>query len=107
MKKLTTILMTMLIMLTLMPSSLKSAPDKGKVTVAAGKTVEPAGAQALITRLEVIKAMDVSNLSPVEKRQLRKEVRSIKGTLNEMHGEVIYISAGGLIVLLLLVIILF
>jgi len=98
--------MTMLIMLTFLSSSLKAAPDKGKVTVAAGITVESAGAQALITRLEVIKAMVGSNLSSVEKRQLRKEVRSIKGTLNAMHGDVIYISAGGLIALLLLAIIL-
>jgi hypothetical protein len=106
MKKLTLCLMTALMMLAIMPSNLTAGTESRKITVATEKTVEAADANALIARLEVIKAMDLSTLSPVEKRQLRNETRAIKGTLNQMDGGVVYISAGGLILVLLLLIIL-
>ena len=107
MKKLTLILMTALMMLAFIPSHSIAGTGTAKATVAVAKTVESADAHVLVARLDEIKAMDMSKMSSVEKRQLRKEMRSIKGTLNQMDGSIIYISAGGLIVVLLLIIILF
>jgi hypothetical protein len=106
MKKLTLSLMAVLMVLAFMPTHLQAATEKGKVTVAAANTVVSAEAKVLITRLDEIKAMDLSKMSSVEKRQLRHEVRSIKATLNQMDGGIIYISAGGLLLILLLLILL-
>ncbi len=107
MKKLTLCLMTALFMLSFVPATVTAA-TKGpeKVTIAAESAAETAEAKALVSRLEEIKAMDMSAVTSVEKRQLRKELRSIKARLNEMDGSVVYISAGALILIILLVILL-
>jgi len=106
MKKLALVLMTALMVLAFSSSHLKAETVTGEVTLVASKPDEAAEAKVLLTRLEVIKTMDMSTLSSIEKRNLRKEVRSIKATLREMDGTIIYISAGGLIIVLLLIILL-
>lgn len=71
-------------------------------------------------RLLEINSMDFSEMSLAEKRELRKEVRSIKSEMDalakgdataraqgeETRGSGIYISTGALIVILLLILIL-
>ncbi len=59
----------------------------------------------LESRLGEIKAMDKSKLSSSEKKSLRKEVHSIKRKLKDISGGV-YISAGTLLVILILLIVL-
>jgi hypothetical protein len=49
--------------------------------------------------------MDISKLSSPDKKQLRKEVRSIKGELKSLAGG-IYLSVGALIIIIILIIIL-
>jgi hypothetical protein len=61
--------------------------------------------QELLTRLYEIDALDKSNLKSSEKRQLRKEVRTIKHKILANNGGV-YISVGALILILILLIIL-
>ncbi len=58
---------------------------------------------SLINRLNEIKTMDKSTLTNSEKKELRKEVRSIDKTL-KLGPEIIYISAGGLLLILLILI---
>lgn len=80
-------------------------------TIAATKTTatvttnDAITANALLLRLSVIKNMDVDAMSATEKKGLRKEVRSIRQQLSALGGGV-YISAGALIVILILLIIL-
>ena len=62
-------------------------------------------ANSLIGRLNEINAMDKSELNSSEKKQLRKEVRGIKSSLNQL-GEGVYLSVGALIIILLLLILL-
>lgn len=62
-------------------------------------------ANSLIGRLNEINAMDKSELNSSEKKQLRKEVRAIKSSLNQL-GEGVYLSVGALIIILLLLILL-
>lgn len=70
------------------------------------ETVEmPAEVRVMLDRLEEIKDMDKSDLERSEKKALRKEVRAIKTQLRTT-GNGIYISAGALIIILLLIIIL-
>jgi len=62
-------------------------------------------ANILLARLDEIKNMDKSSLDRSEKREIRKEVRSIKKELNDNHNGV-YLSVGAIIVIVLLLIIL-
>lgn len=59
----------------------------------------------LILRLDEINEMDKTSLKFSEKKELRKEVRSIKSVLKKAPGGV-YISTGGAIIIILLLIIL-
>jgi hypothetical protein len=70
----------------------RNAPDEAKFKV-------------LEIRLNEINVMDKSDLKSAEKRELHKEVRSIKKQMSELGGGV-YISVGAIIIILLLVIIL-
>lgn len=65
----------------------------------------PPEVQRLLDRLDEIKAMDKSNLTRDEKKALRKEVRATKKQLAAVSGGV-YISAGALILILILLVIL-
>lgn len=64
----------------------------------------PPEVQVLLDRLDEINAMDKANLSREEKRALRKEVRATEHQLREIGGGV-YISAGAIILILILLII--
>ena len=67
------------------------------------KTEAEAYASKLIQRLEEIKAMDKSNLTRADKKNLRKEVRSIKEELRTT-GNGVYLSIGAIIIILLILI---
>lgn len=56
-------------------------------------------------RVEEIRDMDKSDLTAKEKKELRKELRSMKENVKEAGGY-IYIGAGTLLVIILLVILL-
>jgi hypothetical protein len=106
MKKLALCLMTALFMLAIAPNYLSAGTTKEKITITTGKPVDSPEANKLIARINEIKDMDINALSSVQKRELRQEVRSIKGQLRETDGGYIYISAAGLVVIILLIIIL-
>ena len=74
-------------------------------TITIVKTEETAEVKALLLRLNEIDTMDKSDLKSPEKKELRKEVRSIKTQLNEI-GDGLYLSAGAIIIILLILIIL-
>lgn len=61
--------------------------------------------QRLTNRLEEIKRMDLDNMPASEKRALKKEVRASKKKLQDLGGGV-YISAGALLVIIILLILL-
>lgn len=106
MKKFTGSLMTAFILLAFMPASVKAMTEPMATTVTAPTaTVESTEANALLARLAEIKAMDKSKMSSAEKRQLRKETRSIKKEMKALSGGV-YLSAGAIIIIALLLILL-
>ena len=61
--------------------------------------------QQLLQRLEYIKEMDKSEMTRLEKKALRKEVRDIKKEMKEVHRGV-YLSIGAIIIIILLLILL-
>lgn len=106
MKKLLLCLVSALFVLSLVPTDLKAGTETKKATTTAVATANPVDSNALLARLDEIKAMDISGMSAVEKRQLRREVRSIESTLNELGGGYIIVGAGTLLLIILLVILL-
>lgn len=105
MKKLTLYIITVFLSLTFIPTQLKAGTETIPTSMAATKPIESAAANALLARLNKIKAMDKSKLSSSEKKQLRKEVRSTKKQLKELSGGV-YLSVGAIIIIVLLLILL-
>lgn len=104
MKKLPLYLMMMVLSLSVFPTtsfaSEKNAPADNTKT----KEV-PAEVKIMINRLEEIKAMDKSEMTKVEKKELRKEVREIKANLKSSNSGV-YLSVGAIIIIILLLILL-
>jgi competence protein ComGC len=121
MKKVITILMTTILLLLFIPSQLKADEDSDKTPTSVVSDVESAKISALEVRLNEIKAMDIPALSSTEKKELRKEVRSIKGELKTIsksdskspanseakdRGNGVYLSVGAIIIIVLLLILL-
>lgn len=102
MKKITICFMATCLSLTFLPLS-SIAADVVPTEMVTGKP--PADGEAIIARLNEIKAMDMSNLSSSEKKDLRKEVRSLKHDLKRT-GNGVYISIGAAIIIVLLLVIL-
>jgi hypothetical protein len=96
-----------LIFLTILTLSVTLSPASSSIS-ATHTTEGPVSspeAQKLISRLHEINELDKKQLNPTEKRELRKEVKSLKKQLRELSGGV-YLSAGTIIIILLILIIL-
>ena len=57
----------------------------------------------MTARVEEIRDMDKSNMTGMEKRELRKEMKAIKENVRK-DGSVIYISAGTLLLIVLIIV---
>jgi hypothetical protein len=105
MKKITLSIMTALVLLSFMPVSLHAAivgdPIKSTIT----HKVVPADAVSIRFRLAEIKAVDKSELSSAQRKQLKKEARSLKSDLRQISGGV-YLSTGAIILVVILLILL-
>ncbi len=117
-------LMAASLLLLAVPTQSKADEEKSNVAVTETTTEVAAEVNNMVDRLKEIKAMDLSELSSSEKKELRKEVRSIKKDLKEYSksnadatananatgegeaGPGIYISGGAIIVILLLLLLL-
>jgi len=99
MKKLTVLIVTALLF-SVPAFSFDATTPKASLPV-----TPSAEAQVLLNRLDEINAMDKAPLSKTEKRELRKEVRTIKKELTESSGG-IYLSVGAVIIIILLLILL-
>lgn len=105
MKKLTIYLMTAVSLLSFVPTTSKAEANinsKEKIEMTAEQAQR---AQVMMNRLEEIKTMDKSTMTRVEKKALRKEVKTIKMAMSELSGGV-YLSVGAIIIIVLLLILL-
>ena len=93
----------MLVAIALPASSSIIIPGSTKTNNSA-KTEDPR-AQQLLQRLQDIKSMNKSELTRMEKKELRKEVKEIRREAGTISGGV-YLSAGAIIIIILLLILL-
>jgi hypothetical protein len=91
----------MLVAITLPASSTTIVPRSSQAN-SSSKTEDPR-AQQLLNRLEEIKGINKSELTRLEKKNLRKEVIGIKKEMKTLSGGV-YLSVGAIIIVILLLI---
>jgi len=105
MKKLSLWAMTAMMLLTLVPTTIKA--ETGTLTVPASSPTpaETALVNTMVTRLNEIKMMDIKSMNATQKKELRKEVRAIKSDMRKA-SEGVYLSVGAIIIIILLVILL-
>jgi hypothetical protein len=103
MKKYTMFFLTFFMLLSLAPFNSKAEPTA--ILKEKTKKVESEEAKVLLARLDAIKALDKSDMTRDQKKELRKEVRTIKSNLADL-GSGVYLSAGGIIIILLILILL-
>lgn len=104
MKKIAACLMITCLSFTILPLSASAVVP----TIPAALNAANANAEKVKTlelRLYEIKAMDKSKMKASEKKKLRKEVRAINKDIHEIGGGV-YVSAGAIIVVLILLLVL-
>jgi hypothetical protein len=83
--------------------ALSNSATTDPVTAATSPKTEDVRAHQLIQRLKEIKTMDKSALSKEDKKELRKEVKSIRKEMRE-HHHYLYISVGAAIIIILLLV---
>ncbi|MDI1255802.1 MAG: hypothetical protein PSV16_06855 [Flavobacterium sp.] len=105
MKKSIFYLMMMVLSFNFVPATMMAAVTPNIVTTIPDPKEVPAEVKTLLNRLDEIKAMDKSNMTRVEKRALRKEVKAIKAELKS-SGNGVYLSVGAIIIIVLLLILL-
>jgi hypothetical protein len=105
MKKIVLCLMVACLSLTFIPLQASAATIAEPSSLVDPKPAEAAEAKTLLLRLDEIKATDMSKLKSSEKKDLRKEVRSINHKLKTIGGGV-YLSAGAVILLIILLVVL-
>jgi hypothetical protein len=81
-------------------NTVSAATVKDKVEMTTEQKVQ---LEKITNRVEEIRAMDKSNMSRAEKRELRKELRTMKKEARAMGGGV-YLSVGAIIIIILLLI---
>lgn len=99
--------MITILLLVFIPTHSEAKTRANPLTLKKNKTEISAEAKLMITRLDEIKVMDFSKMSPLERKELRAEVKMIKSDLqaqqlNSSGG--VYISVGAAIIIVLLLI---
>jgi len=80
-----------------------TTPENTAVLAKTEKKLTAEEIAVMTTRVEEIRNMDKSEMTVLEKRELRKELKGIKENVNK-NGEVIYISGGTLLLIILIIV---
>jgi hypothetical protein len=97
--------MAIFLSLSFYPLQSNAATKAAPSSLVAASPAEATEAKTLLLRLNEIKTMDKTKLNSSEKKNLRKEVRSIKTQLKAVGGGV-YLSVGALLIVILLLLLL-
>ena len=102
MQKIKLLTMVMLLSLTSIQATTTTIRPITPIEISNPKEIS-AEVKILLDRLDEIKSMDRSTLNSKEKKELRKELRSIKSSLAR-SGNGVYLSVGAIIIIILLLI---
>jgi hypothetical protein len=105
MKKIMLSAFAALLLLTVFPANANAGANPIPVTTTTPTGTESAESQAMMARLNEIKAMDMKSLSASEKKQLRNEVKAMKQQAKS-HANGVYLSVGAILIIILLVVLL-
>ena len=105
MKKLTLFLMATCLLFVVPVIPLEADTESASTSKSSTMDIESAETEELLLRIDEINEMDKSELISSEKRELRKEVRSINKELKQRQPG-IYMSVGAAIIILLLLVLL-
>lgn len=94
---------TLILMLTLSTTVTSVFANDGKAPKTELTAAQKAELARIISRVDEIKAMDKSNLTKVERKALRNEVKEMKKRANGLNSGV-YLSVGAIIIILLVLI---
>jgi len=97
--------MAALMLFAFTPMQLIAAVKPELSSVVSQATIETTKGENLLLRLNEINEIDKSTLNSAKKKELRKEVRSIKSELKHLGGG-IYISASAALIIIILLILL-
>ncbi len=86
------------------PTNMQAMNSRDREPIAADRKMESDEVQALIQRVQEIKAMDIKSMSPTQKKALKSELKSIKQDLKVVTG--VYLSVGAIIIIILLLLLL-
>jgi hypothetical protein len=101
MKKSIYLLTTIVLLFNIFPASVFAATKVPEIIES--RIAVPIEVQAMYNRLNEIKVMDKSHLNSIQKKELRKEVKTIKAELRTTNNGV-YLSIGAIIIIILLLI---
>jgi hypothetical protein len=104
MKKLILSVFAAAMLITLAPVQARADVAPIPLTTSAPAANTTAEAEAMVARLNEIKAMDIKSLSSAERKQLRQEVKAMKNQMRSSDG--IYLSVGAIVIIALLLILL-
>lgn len=102
MKKFTSIILGVFLLLSFLPSDSKAGMLPSRASVPTSKIPVSDEAKTLINRLEEIKEMDKSGMSLYEKKQLRVEKKTARQDLKDM-GYGVYLSVGVLLLIIIII----
>src|SRR5665647_929473 len=98
-----TIFFAIVMIFTLSATTFASKTDlKSTTPVATENKLSAEEVSRLNKRVEEIRSMDKSEMTNMEKRELRKESKGIKENVRK-NGEVIYISGGTLLLIIIII----
>ena len=83
----------------------KKSSERAAITMKAENKLSEAELKVLTTRVEAIRSMDKSDMTSLEKRELRKELKGIKENVRRSDGA-IYIGGTTLLLIIILIILL-
>jgi cell division protein FtsB len=105
MKKFTMYVLTLFMLFSIAPFQTLMSAEPNAISKERNKKVASEEAKILLARIDTIKDMDKSEMTRSQKKELRKEVRTIKANLADL-GQGVYLSAGAIIIILLVLILL-
>jgi peptidoglycan hydrolase CwlO-like protein len=104
-KKIITVFVVALLAISLPQKTVAANVVNTEKTTTNNSEAEKARSTVLLNRLNEIKAMDKSNLTSSEKKELRTELKSLKKEMRKSTSGV-YLSVGAIIIIILLLILL-